>query len=24
VHGEPPADPYAATPQMTQILKAGL
>jgi NAD(P)-dependent dehydrogenase (short-subunit alcohol dehydrogenase family) len=24
VHGKPPADPYAATPQLTQILKAGL
>jgi NAD(P)-dependent dehydrogenase (short-subunit alcohol dehydrogenase family) len=24
LHGKPPADPYAATPQLTQILKAGL
>jgi hypothetical protein len=24
VHGRPPADPYAATPQFTQALKAGI
>jgi short-subunit dehydrogenase len=24
LHGKPPADAYAATPQLTQILKAGL
>jgi hypothetical protein len=24
VHGKPPADAYAATPQLTQALKAGL
>jgi NAD(P)-dependent dehydrogenase (short-subunit alcohol dehydrogenase family) len=24
VHGEPPADPYAATPQLTQMLKSQL
>jgi NAD(P)-dependent dehydrogenase (short-subunit alcohol dehydrogenase family) len=24
VQGQPPADPYAATPQLTQMLKAGL
>jgi hypothetical protein len=24
VHGRPPADPYAATPQFTDMLKAGV